>query len=159
MTAGNRSPAAAPPRHVTSSTAYRFSLPLPCACACSRKQELPRPAVHTISPRRAASLSNFSTIVIWTSVGMAVRERNDTGNKGFRAECAARQNIHFRWIEIRALPELLECLWRSGLTTMKSCADVASTLIRTSGHCLVGHWPRAVHASSLGIWCACKSVN
>jgi sulfite reductase (ferredoxin) len=44
------------------------------------------------------------------------------------ADITVRQNIQLHWVEIAALPELLERLWRSGLTTMESCGDVARNI-------------------------------
>ena len=39
-----------------------------------------------------------------------------------------RQNIQLHWVTIEALPELLERLWRSGLTTMGACGDVTRNI-------------------------------
>ncbi|HZQ92475.1 MAG TPA: nitrite reductase [Terriglobales bacterium] len=39
------------------------------------------------------------------------------------ADLTVRQNVQLHWITIEALPELLESLWRAGLTTMGSCGD------------------------------------
>ena len=44
------------------------------------------------------------------------------------ADITVRQNIQLHWVEITALPELLHRLWRSGLTTMEACGDVARNL-------------------------------
>ncbi|HYN15363.1 MAG TPA: nitrite/sulfite reductase [Terriglobales bacterium] len=44
------------------------------------------------------------------------------------ADITVRQNIQLHWVEIAALPELLERLWRSGLTTMESCGDVTRNI-------------------------------
>jgi sulfite reductase (ferredoxin) len=38
-------------------------------------------------------------------------------------DITVRQNIQLHWIRIEDLPELLEQLWRAGLTTMGSCGD------------------------------------
>jgi sulfite reductase (ferredoxin) len=43
-------------------------------------------------------------------------------------DITVRQNIQLHWVEIKALPELLERLWRSGLTTMESCGDVTRNI-------------------------------
>ena len=39
------------------------------------------------------------------------------------ADITVRQNIQLHWITIEDLPELLDSLWRAGLTTMGSCGD------------------------------------
>jgi sulfite reductase (ferredoxin) len=39
------------------------------------------------------------------------------------ADLTVRQNIQLHWVTIEALPEVLEVLWRAGLTTMGSCGD------------------------------------
>src|SRR3954447_25938783 len=39
------------------------------------------------------------------------------------ADITVRQNIQLHWISIESLPDLLEQLWRAGLTTMGSCGD------------------------------------
>jgi sulfite reductase (ferredoxin) len=39
------------------------------------------------------------------------------------ADLTVRQNVQLHWVTIEALPELLETLWRAGLTTMGSCGD------------------------------------
>jgi sulfite reductase (ferredoxin) len=39
------------------------------------------------------------------------------------ADLTVRQNIQLHWVTIEGLPELLESLWRAGLTTMGSCGD------------------------------------
>ena len=44
------------------------------------------------------------------------------------ADITVRQNIQLHWVEITALPELLERLWRSGLTTMEACGDVTRNI-------------------------------
>jgi sulfite reductase (ferredoxin) len=44
------------------------------------------------------------------------------------ADISVRQNIQLHWVEIGALPELLERLWRSGLTTMEACGDVTRNI-------------------------------
>ena len=44
------------------------------------------------------------------------------------ADITVRQNIQLHWVEIMALPELLERLWRSGLTTIESCGDVTRNI-------------------------------
>jgi sulfite reductase (ferredoxin) len=39
------------------------------------------------------------------------------------ADITVRQNIQLHWVRIEDLPELLDLLWRAGLTTMGSCGD------------------------------------
>jgi sulfite reductase (ferredoxin) len=39
------------------------------------------------------------------------------------ADLTVRQNIQLHWVRIEELPDLLEQLWRAGLTTMGSCGD------------------------------------
>jgi sulfite reductase (ferredoxin) len=39
------------------------------------------------------------------------------------ADITVRQNLQLHWISAEALPELLDALWRQGLTTMGSCGD------------------------------------
>lgn len=41
------------------------------------------------------------------------------------ADITVRQNIQLHWVTIEALPEVLETLWRVGLTTTGACGDVA----------------------------------
>jgi len=39
------------------------------------------------------------------------------------ADLTVRQNVQLHWVTIESLPEMLEKLWRAGLTTMGSCGD------------------------------------
>ncbi len=39
------------------------------------------------------------------------------------ADLTVRQNVQLHWVSIESLPEVLETLWRVGLTTMGSCGD------------------------------------
>lgn len=39
------------------------------------------------------------------------------------ADLTVRQNVQLHWVTIEALPEVLDTLWRAGLTTMGSCGD------------------------------------
>jgi len=39
------------------------------------------------------------------------------------ADLTVRQNIQLHWVKIEELPDLLDQLWRAGLTTMGSCGD------------------------------------
>lgn len=41
------------------------------------------------------------------------------------ADITVRQNFQLHWVTIEALPEVLETLWRVGLTTTGACGDVA----------------------------------
>ncbi len=40
------------------------------------------------------------------------------------ADLTVRQNVQLHWVPIEALPDVLETLWRGGLTTMGACGDV-----------------------------------
>ena len=44
------------------------------------------------------------------------------------ADITVRQNIQLHWVKIEDLPDLLEQLWRVGLTTMGSCGDVTRNI-------------------------------
>jgi sulfite reductase (ferredoxin) len=48
-----------------------------------------------------------------------VTERYARGN----ADLTVRQNVQLHWVTIEALPEVLDTLWRAGLTTKGSCGD------------------------------------
>jgi len=39
------------------------------------------------------------------------------------ADLTVRQNVQLHWVTIEALPEVLDRLWRAGLTTLGSCGD------------------------------------
>jgi sulfite reductase (ferredoxin) len=54
-----------------------------------------------------------------------VRTIADVASKYARGliDITVRQNIQLHWVRIEDLPELLEQLWRAGLTTMGSCGD------------------------------------
>jgi sulfite reductase (ferredoxin) len=39
------------------------------------------------------------------------------------ADLTVRQNVQLHWVTIESLPEVLDALWRAGLTTMGSCGD------------------------------------
>jgi sulfite reductase (ferredoxin) len=54
-----------------------------------------------------------------------VRTIADVAEKYARgvADITVRQNIQLHWVRIADLPDLLEQLWRAGLTTMGSCGD------------------------------------
>jgi sulfite reductase (ferredoxin) len=41
------------------------------------------------------------------------------------ADITVRQNIQLHWVTVESLPELIETLWASGLTTIGACGDVA----------------------------------
>ncbi len=44
------------------------------------------------------------------------------------ADLTVRQNIQLHWVTIEALPEVLESLWKVGLTTTGACGDVARNI-------------------------------
>lgn len=41
------------------------------------------------------------------------------------ADITVRQNIQLHWVTIESLPDVMESLWRAGLTTTGACGDVA----------------------------------
>ncbi len=45
------------------------------------------------------------------------------------ADITVRQNIQLHWITIEDLPDVLENLWRAGLTTMGSCGDDVRNIV------------------------------
>ena len=46
-----------------------------------------------------------------------------------KADITVRQNIQLHWVTIEDLPDLLENLWRAGLTTMGSCGDDVRNIV------------------------------
>jgi len=44
------------------------------------------------------------------------------------ADITVRQNVQLHWVTIESLPEVLEALWRVGLTTTGACGDVARNI-------------------------------
>jgi sulfite reductase (ferredoxin) len=44
------------------------------------------------------------------------------------ADLTVRQNVQFHWVTIESLPEVLETLWRVGLSTTGACGDVARNI-------------------------------
>ena len=44
------------------------------------------------------------------------------------ADITVRQNVQLHWVTIESLPEVLESLWRVGLTTTGACGDVARNI-------------------------------
>jgi sulfite reductase (ferredoxin) len=44
------------------------------------------------------------------------------------ADITVRQNLQFHWVTIESLPDLLEGLWKAGLTTTGACGDVARNI-------------------------------
>ncbi len=44
------------------------------------------------------------------------------------ADITVRQNIQLHWVAIEALPDVLESLWKVGLTTTGACGDVARNI-------------------------------
>jgi sulfite reductase (ferredoxin) len=45
------------------------------------------------------------------------------------ADITVRQNIQLHWVAIEDLPDVLENLWRAGLTTMGSCGDDVRNIV------------------------------
>ena len=54
-----------------------------------------------------------------------VTEKYARGN----ADITVRQNIQLHWVTIESLPEVLDALWRAGLTTMGSCGDDVRNIV------------------------------
>jgi sulfite reductase (ferredoxin) len=46
-----------------------------------------------------------------------------------KADITVRQNIQLHWVSIEDLPDVLENLWRAGLTTMGSCGDDVRNIV------------------------------
>jgi len=44
------------------------------------------------------------------------------------ADITVRQNLQLHWVMLESLPEVLETLWRAGLTTTGACGDVARNI-------------------------------
>jgi sulfite reductase (ferredoxin) len=44
------------------------------------------------------------------------------------ADITVRQNVQLHWVTIESLPDLLESLWKAGLTTTGACGDVARNI-------------------------------
>ena len=44
------------------------------------------------------------------------------------ADITVRQNIQLHWVTIESLPDVLETLWKAGLTTTGACGDVARNI-------------------------------
>jgi sulfite reductase (ferredoxin) len=44
------------------------------------------------------------------------------------ADITVRQNIQLHWVTIESLPDILESLWKAGLTTTGACGDVARNI-------------------------------
>ena len=44
------------------------------------------------------------------------------------ADITVRQNFQLHWVTLESLPEVLESLWRAGLTTTGACGDVARNI-------------------------------
>ena len=104
---------------------------------------------------------------------------------GGTADITVRQNIQLHWVTIEALPELLETLWRAGLTTTAACGDVtrnitgcplagvdadeifdASSLVAEVDKMLAGNadfynLPRKFKISITGckVWCSYPEIN
>ena len=65
------------------------------------------------------------------------------------ADITVRQNLQFHWVTIESLPDLLEGLWKAGLTTTGACGDVARNitgcpLAGLDGHELIDASPLAL---------------
>ena len=101
------------------------------------------------------------------------------------ADITVRQNLQFHWVTIESLPELLESLWRIGLSPVGACGDVvrnitgcplagvahdeicdASSLALEASRLLSGNpefynLPRKFKASITGccVWCSYPEIN
>ena len=101
------------------------------------------------------------------------------------ADITVRQNIQLHWVTIEALPEVLEALWRCGLSSMGACGDVtrnitgcplagvaadelcdASSLALEANRLFVGNaefynLPRKfkVSISGCSVWCEYPEIN
>ncbi len=101
------------------------------------------------------------------------------------ADLTVRQNIQLHWVMAEALPEILDSLWRSGLTTMGACGDDtrnitgcplagvdadeicdASPLVTQATRMLVGNpefynLPRKFKICITGcrVWCSYPEIN
>src|SRR5438270_10201215 len=101
------------------------------------------------------------------------------------ADITVRQNIQLHWVTIEALPQVMEALWRCGLSTLGACGDVtrnitgcpvagvdgdevcdASPLTLEANRMLVGNsdfynLPRKFKISITGcrVWCAYPEIN
>lgn len=102
-----------------------------------------------------------------------------------QADITVRQNIQLHWVTIETLPEVLDSLWRAGLTTMGSCGDDvrnivgcplagvdageiydASPLVNEATHLFVGNsefynLPRKFKICITGcaVWCSYPEIN
>jgi len=65
------------------------------------------------------------------------------------ADITVRQNIQFHWVTIESLPNLLERLWKAGLSTTGACGDVARNITGCPLAGLDGH--EIVDASPLAL--------
>ena len=100
-------------------------------------------------------------------------------------DLSVRQNIQLHWLTIEDLPDLLQALWRCGITTMGSCGDDtrnitgcplagvdadevvdASPLVHAATHMLIGNpefynLPRKykICISGCRVWCAYPEIN
>ena len=101
------------------------------------------------------------------------------------ADLTVRQNVQLHWVTIEALPEVMEALWRCGLSTLGACGDVtrnvtgcplagvdadeicdASPLVLQTTRLLAGNadfynLPRKYKVSITGcrVWCSYPEIN
>lgn len=101
------------------------------------------------------------------------------------ADVTVRQNVQLHWLTIEALPEVVQTLWRTGLTSVGACGDVprnvtgcplagvdadeivdASPLVLEATRLLNGNadfynLPRKFKASITGcrVWCSYPEIN
>ncbi len=62
--------------------------------------------------------------LLTSSQTRAIADLADRHARGI-ADITVRQNIQLHWVTVESLPELIETLWSSGLTTIGACGDVA----------------------------------
>jgi sulfite reductase (ferredoxin) len=62
--------------------------------------------------------------LLTSSQTRAIAELSERYARGI-ADITVRQNIQLHWVTVESLPDLIETLWSSGLTTIGACGDVA----------------------------------
>ncbi len=82
----------------------------------------------------------------------------DLVEKDARGMCdlSVRQNIQLHWVTIEALPDLLQTLWRCGITTMGACGDDTRNI---TGCPLAGVDPDEIVDASPLVYAANRMLN
>ena len=122
--------------------------------------------------------------LLWSHQFRALATLTERHARGI-ADLTVRQNIQLHWITIQDLPEVLETLWRTGLTSLGACGDVtrnvtgcplagvdadeltdASPLVQAATRLLNGNpdfynLPRKYKVSITGCrsWCSYPEIN